>query len=126
MKSNVSKEQSSKIRGKWDFLLIVIGYLFIYIGIVFLGEITGYRIVLLLASVVSVGNAIYYGLILKDLKKLLRLGLSIFFFLISLAGFMLYILLPQADESLLLGFGHFVGILTFMFIYKHKTPRFWN
>ena len=129
MKSDTTKTQSYKIHGKDVFFYFIplIGYLFI--GSIFflwehIAELPG--IVLLYTSLVSIGNAVYYGLIWKDLNKTARRSLFVFFFLIGLAGLLLYIFSPLTAKSWELFFTVFIGSITCLFIYKHKNPSFWS
>ncbi len=122
MKSEISKLESSKTRKKWDIRLSAAIYAFI-IAMLLLSEYTMglYGIVFLLASVISIGNAIYYGVVWKDLQKTERQGSFIFFSLLGVAGVMFYKFLPKNNSALEFFFGLYVGITTLGFMYKYKN-----
>ena len=136
MKTDKVKTQFFDSRNKQELLIYIVGFFIVNSILFLLCEVAGLgNIVLLSASIISIGDAIYYGLLWKELKKSMRIGLSIFFLCIGLAGFILYKNAPQANNPsgiftssniLAQTFGLFVVATTLIFIYKHKTPSFWN
>ncbi len=134
MKSNTPEIERKDNHSKRDFVVILAGWVIISLSTYVLCVVMKlYNVVLLTTSVIGILNAIYYGIIRKDLKRSLRLGFAIFFLGIGFVGFLLYRLSLQGDKVPQLGmaflaqfFVLFVLAITFVFIYKHRTLSFWN
>ena len=131
MKSNVSSTQSSESPNRRDIVVFSVALFGSFLIPTLLCEMGLHSLVLLSALAISIGNAIYYGIVWKGLQKSFRIGLAILFSIVALIGVMLYRSFLHTDKVSQLDFpvelfGGFVVMLTVVFIYKHQTPSFWN